>query len=128
MCGCFFVLRIGRPPRSTQTDTPVPDKKRFRYVQHVREYVSQSVPDAIERFTNEINRLYGVLDIQLTGRNYIANEYSIADIACWTWCRLWRHHSQKLEEFPNVSHWLDRIGERPAVQKGFRLEIGRAHV
>lgn len=90
-------------------------------VHHFREYASDPVPYAIERFTNEINRLYGVLDTRLTGRDYIAAEYSIADIACWTWCRLWRHHGQKLEDFPNLSRWLSRIGERPAVQRGFRL-------
>lgn len=91
-------------------------------VHHFREYVAEPVPYAAERFTNEINRLYGVLDNRLRdAREYIAGEYSIADIACWVWCRLWRHHGQDLQDFPHLSAWLSRVGERPAVQMGFRV-------
>lgn len=90
-------------------------------VHHFREYAEQPIPYAIDRFTNEINRLYGVLNKRLDGRDYIAEDYSIADIACWVWCRLWRHHGQDLDDFPHLAHWLAKVGERPAVQKGFRL-------
>lgn len=93
-------------------------------VHHFREYAEQPVPYAIERFTNEINRLYGVLDTQLRDRPYLVGEYSIADIACWPWCRLWRHHGQDLAEFPHLEQWLARVGERPAVQTGFRVGNG----
>ena len=71
-----------------------------RPVHHLREYANEKIPYAIARFTNEINRLYGVLDHQLSGRDFIAGDYSIADIACWVWVRLWRHHGQDVENFP----------------------------
>lgn len=92
-------------------------------VHHFREYASERIPYAIERFTKEINRLYGILDTRLgrTGRYVAGDEYSIADITCWVWCRLWRHHGQDLGQFPHLERWLLHVGKRPAVQRGFRI-------
>jgi len=89
-------------------------------VHHFREYASETVPYAIERFTNEINRLYGVMNARLRDRAWLADDYSIADIACWVWIRLWRHHDQDIATFPHLQCWFDAIAARPAVNKGFR--------
>jgi GST-like protein len=90
-------------------------------VHHFRAYASEVVPYAIERFTNEINRLYGVMNSRLMGLEFLAGDYSIADIACWVWIRLWRHHDQDLAVFPHLQRWFEAIAARPAVNKGFRV-------
>lgn len=90
-------------------------------VHHFLEYAQEEVPYAVRRFTREIERLYGVLDTRLQAREFICGDYSIADIACWVWCRLWRHHRIELERFPDLRRWLTTVGERPAVNTGFRL-------
>jgi GST-like protein len=79
------------------------------------------VPDAIERFFKEAVRLYNVLNKELGQREFLAGEYSIADIATYPW--VWRHdgHNVKLEEFPNVKRWYDLISKRPAVQRGMEI-------
>jgi GST-like protein len=83
--------------------------------------LEEKVPYAIERFHKEARRLYGVLNEQLGKQEYLAGEYSIADIATYPW--VWRHemHQVKLEEYPNVKQWYDRISKRPAVQKGMEI-------
>jgi GST-like protein len=90
-------------------------------VHHFREYAPERVPYAIDRFTNEINRLYGVLDTRLADRAFVAGDYSIADIACWVWIRLWRHHAQRLDDFPHLRRWFETLAARPAVNRGFRV-------
>jgi GST-like protein len=90
-------------------------------VHHFREYAPEPVPYAIERFTNEINRLYGVMNARLGDRAFLAGDYSIADIACWPWIRLWRHHAQTLDDFPHLKRWFDTLAARPAVNRGFRV-------
>jgi GST-like protein len=76
------------------------------------------LPYAQERYTNEAARLYGVLDRRLGEGEYVAaGEYTIADIAIFPWCRLHGRQGQKLEDFPNVRRWFERIGSRPAVAK-----------
>jgi GST-like protein len=74
--------------------------------------------EGMRRFGNEVARLYGVLDRQLGKNEYIAGEYSIADIASWPW--IFRHdwQGQDLDDFPNVKRWFDAVGKRPAVEKG----------
>jgi GST-like protein len=81
----------------------------------------EKVPQAIERFHKEASRLYRVLDKELGQREYLAGEYSIADVATYPW--VWRHemHQVKLEEFPNVKRWYDAISARPAVQRGMAV-------
>lgn len=83
--------------------------------------LKEKVPYAIERFHKEALRLYKVLDQQLAQTDYLAGEYSIADIATYPW--VWRHdiHQVKLEEFPNVKRWYDGISARPAVQRGMAV-------
>jgi len=83
--------------------------------------LKEKVPYAIERFHKEARRLYNVLDQELARKEYLAGEYSIADIATYPW--VWRHeiHQVKLEEYPNVKHWYETISERPAVQRGMEI-------
>lgn len=83
--------------------------------------LEEKVPFAIERFHKEALRLYGVLEKALGEREYLAGEYSLADIATYPW--VWRHemHHVKLEEFPHVKRWYDAISDRPAVQRGMEI-------
>jgi len=90
---------------------------------HFRAYAPETIPYAIDRYTKEANRLYGVLDKQLEGREYIGGDYSIADIACWPWIVPHERQGQKLEDTPNLHRWFERIKSRPAVQRGH--ELGR---
>jgi GSH-dependent disulfide-bond oxidoreductase len=76
------------------------------------------------RFDNEVHRLYGVLNLGLFNKPYLATgEYTIADMICYPWASLWQGRHIDLEEFPNVRRWLAAVGERPAVKKG--IGIGR---
>ncbi len=61
------------------------------------------------------------MDIRLADREFLAGDYSIADMACWVWVRLWRHHGQDLPAFPHLARWLQTIAARPAVDRGFRV-------
>jgi GST-like protein len=81
----------------------------------------ERVPFAIERFRKEALRLYGVLEKELGQRDYLAGEYSIADIATFPWVGRHEGHHVKLEEFPNVKRWFDAISARPAVQRGMEI-------
>jgi GSH-dependent disulfide-bond oxidoreductase len=87
---------------------------------HFRVYAPEPVPYAIERYTKETNRLYGVLDKQLADREYITGEYSIADIACYPWIVPHQAHGQNLADFPNLQRWFDAISVRPAVIETYR--------
>jgi GST-like protein len=82
------------------------------------------LPYAQERYTNEAARLYGVLDKRLVDREYVAaDEYTIADIAIFPWCRLHKRQRQNIDDFPSVKRWFERIAARPAVAKDMkRLE------
>ena len=89
---------------------------------HFRIYAPEKVPYAIDRYTNEVNRLYGVLNKRLDNREFIAGDYSIADIASIGWASLWERQGQDLSEFPNLAIWIERLKQRPAVSAG--LELG----
>ena len=78
-------------------------------------------PYAEERYHKEALRLYGVLDRRLEGRNYVAGDYSIADIATWPWISRFEWHKVDLNQFPNVKRWYVSIANRPAVQKGYQV-------
>jgi GST-like protein len=93
---------------------------------HFRKYATEQVPYGIERYTKEVTRLFGVMNQRLADRPYLAGEYSIADIACYPWVKLWRDLAQDITQFPNLKAWLDRIAARPAVQRG--LAAGRAEL
>jgi GSH-dependent disulfide-bond oxidoreductase len=79
------------------------------------------LPYAKDRYRNEVGRLYGVLDRRLADREYVAGAYSIADMAIWPWAKGWDNQEQRLEDFPNMAAWLERVGARPAVQAGMEL-------
>lgn len=86
---------------------------------HFRGYAPEKLPYAIDRYTNEAQRLYGVLDKRLGEARYLAgDDYSIADIATFPWLRPHKRQGQDLNDFPNVKRWFDAISERSAVQRG----------
>ena len=93
---------------------------------HFRQYAPSMIKDqrqlayGVRRYTNETNRLYGVMDKRLTDRPYLAGDYSIADMAAWPWI-LPEHQGQNLDDFPNLKAWMKRVGDRPAVQAGRAL-------
>ncbi len=88
---------------------------------HFRIYAPEKIEYAINRYTNEANRLYGVLNRRLEGRDYICGDYSVADMACIGWAKLWERQGQDIAQFPNVKAWIDRMLARPAVQKGLSV-------
>jgi len=85
---------------------------------HFRAFAPEQVPYAIRRYTDEVNRLYGVLDRALAGRDWIAGEYSIADMACYPWIVPHERQGQALDDFPNVKRWFAAMTARPGVQRG----------
>jgi GSH-dependent disulfide-bond oxidoreductase len=85
---------------------------------HFRRYAPEKLPYAIDRYTNEAKRIYGVIDQRLGEAPYLAGEYSIADIATYPWLRAHNWQGQKLEDFPNLKTWYDAVAARPAVQRG----------
>ena len=93
---------------------------------HFRAFAPEQVPYAIRRYTDEVNRLYGVLDRALAGREWIADEYSIADIAAFPWIIPFERQGQKLEDFPNVHRWFHAMHARPGVQRGLAYGHERA--
>ena len=88
-------------------------------VHHFVKYNAGKAPYAEERFSKEARRLYGILDERLQGRDFIAGDYSIADIATWPWISRFEWQQIDLNEFPRVRDWYVRIAERPAVQRGY---------
>jgi GST-like protein len=88
---------------------------------HFRAFATEKVPYGIERYTDEVNRLYGVMDRRLHDVEYLAGEYSIADIACWPWVVSHERQGQNLDDFKEVKRWFEAIRERPAVMRGFAL-------
>jgi GST-like protein len=88
---------------------------------HFRRFAKEQVPYAIDRYTNETRRLYGVLDKRLNEVEYLAGDYSVADIATFPWAARHEWHGMALEDFPAVNRWYDAIAARPAVQKGMAV-------
>ncbi len=86
---------------------------------HFKQYAPEKLPYAIERYDKEAERLYGVLDDQLAGRDYIAGEYSIADIATYPWAKPHERHGVDMADLPNVKRWLNTMAERPAVKRAY---------
>lgn len=86
-------------------------------VHHFKKFATERVPYAIERYEKEANRLYKVLDKRLEGRNFVVGEYSIADMATYPWVVPYETQGQRLEDFPNLKLWFERISARPAVKK-----------
>ena len=88
---------------------------------HFRQYAPEKLDYAINRYTNEATRLYGVIDRRLGEAEYLAGEYSIADMAVFPWLRSYDRQGQKLEDFSNLKRWFEKIDGRPKVKKGLEL-------
>mgnify|MGYP006181498571 FL=1 len=86
---------------------------------HFRIYAPEKIGYAVDRYTNEAKRLYGVMDKQLSSRKFIAgNQYTVADIAIFPWLRSWQNQGIDWADYPRLKDWFDRIAARPAVQRG----------
>jgi GST-like protein len=90
-------------------------------VHHFVKYNPGKAPYAEERYTKEAHRLYGVLDKQLADKEYMAGDYSIADIATWPWISRFEWQKIDLAKYQNVKRWYTAIAKRPAVQKGYQV-------
>ena len=89
---------------------------------HFRIYAPEKIPNAIDRYTNEARRLYGVMNKRLAKSKYIAGPtYSIADIAIFPWLRSWKNQGIDWNDHPHLKGWFDEIGARPAVQRGVEV-------
>lgn len=88
---------------------------------HFTRYAPEKIPYAIDRYQRETERLYGVLNKHLEAREFIADQYSIADMACYPWAVAHDWHHVALENYPNVQRWHDAIKQRPAVIKAYAL-------
>ncbi|ENU79671.1 hypothetical protein F975_02300 [Acinetobacter sp. ANC 3789] len=90
---------------------------------HFNRFAKEKIPYAIDRYINETKRLYGVLEKQLIGQNYVAGEYSIADMAIFPWLCRYEWQGIELDEFPNVKAYMQRMNARPAVQKALSIHV-----
>jgi GST-like protein len=88
---------------------------------HFKHYARETLPYAIKRYEDEVNRLYGVMDKRLADRDFLAGKYSIADMACVGWVNLWERQGQDINQFPNLKRWLAAVKARPAVARGMAL-------
>jgi GST-like protein len=88
---------------------------------HFSGYATEKIPYAIDRYVRETGRLYGVLNKQLAERDYIAGDYSIADMACYPWIVPHERQGQDLASFPHLRRWFDAIAARPATQRAYAL-------
>ncbi len=93
----------------------------FGQVHHFLRSAKEMVPYAIERYTKETRRLYGVLNDRLKSHEYLADEYSIADIATYPWVARFEWHKTDLADYPQVKRWFDKLSARPAVQRGMKV-------
>jgi GST-like protein len=89
---------------------------------HFRIYAPEKIEYAVNRYTNEAKRLYGVIDKQVAKHGYLAgDEYTIADIATFPWLRSWKNQGIDFDDYPNAKRWFDEISERPAVKRGVEV-------
>jgi GST-like protein len=89
---------------------------------HFSRYAPEKLPYAITRFVNEVHRLYSILDRRLNGRDFVAGDYSIADIALIGWVRNPTRRDVEIAEFPNVARWIETVEARPAVQRALAVK------
>jgi GST-like protein len=87
---------------------------------HFNSYAPVDLPYAKKRYSDEVNRLYGVMDRRLSDRPYLAGEYSIADMASYPWVALWKRMGQSMDEFANLRRWIEAIRSRPAVDRAYQ--------
>ena len=90
---------------------------------HFNRFAKEKIPYAIDRYVNESKRLYGVLEKQLIGQDYVAGEYSIADMAIFPWLRRYEWQDIALDDFPNVQAYMQRMNDRPAVQRALAITL-----
>jgi len=88
---------------------------------HFKHYARETLPYAIKRYEDEVNRLYGVMNKRLADREFLAGRYSIADMACVGWVNLWKRQDQNIDDFPHLKRWLETLKARPAVERGMKL-------
>ena len=88
---------------------------------HFRLYAKDKIPYAIDRYVNETHRLYRVLDKRLGDREFVAGDYSIADMAIYPWIRPYENQGQDIDEFASLKRWFTAISERPAVERAYAL-------
>jgi GST-like protein len=88
---------------------------------HFRQYAPEQIDYAVNRYTNEALRIYNVIDKRLDEVEYLAGDYSIADMAVYPWVRLYERHGLDPAAVPNFARWLETIAERPAVQRGMEV-------
>jgi GST-like protein len=93
--------------------------KTGKFANHFSNYAVEKLQYAMDRYRNEVNRLYGVMNRRLADRPYLAGDYSIADMASYPWIVPWERQGQKLSDFPNLQRWFEAIKARPAVVKAY---------
>jgi GSH-dependent disulfide-bond oxidoreductase len=86
---------------------------------HFGNYAPEKIPYAIDRYRNEVNRLFGVMNKRLADRDYLAGEYSIADMASYPWVVPWERQGQNINDFPRLKRWLEAIADRDAVKRAY---------
>ena len=92
-------------------------------VHHFKNYARETIPYAIARYVDEVNRLYGVMNKRLSDRKFLAGKYSIADMACVGWVNGWEKQGQHMDDFPHLKRWLETMKARPAVKRGISLGL-----
>lgn len=95
----------------------------FGQLGHFKVYSDEKVPYAINRFETEVKRLYSVMDARLSEVDYLGDEYSIADMATYPWARDPSYFDMTLDDYPHVQQWVQRVGERPAVQRAMSITL-----
>lgn len=88
---------------------------------HFSNYAADKIQYAMDRYRNEVNRLYGVLNVRLADREFMAGAYSIADMASYPWVTIWERQGQNIDDFPHVKRWLETIAKRPATTRAYAL-------
>ncbi len=88
---------------------------------HFRNYKSDKISYAVDRYTDEVIRLYGVMNTRLGDREFLAGAYSIADMACWPWIRGYKAYGIDLKQFAHLRAWFKRVGARPAVERAANI-------
>jgi GST-like protein len=93
---------------------------------HFRLYAPEKIQYAIDRYTNEVNRLYGIINRRVQKRNFLAGDYSIADMAVYPWASRWERQGQDISDKPHFKNWLDRMKARAAVDRGMHIRVEEA--
>jgi GST-like protein len=93
---------------------------------HFRRYAREPIPYALARYSDEVNRLFGVMNTRLAKREFLAGRYSIADMACVGWVRLAERAGQELAQFPHLKCWFETVRARDAVKRAFAIRIEAA--